>query len=91
MATLYSAYRYSTLTDANAPQSEREQALSDASYDQWVTQYHLRDKVHCQFDLRHELDDPTVVPICVTDWPVTDTGIYRRHDIYLTLMSALCK
>jgi hypothetical protein len=46
--------------DTNMPQSELSQTLSDESYDQWVTQYRMREKVHCPPDLRHELDDPTV-------------------------------
>jgi hypothetical protein len=46
--------------DTNTPQSGREDALSDASYDQWVTHYRMREKVHCPAELRDELNDPTV-------------------------------
>ena len=46
--------------DANLPQSGREEALSDDSYDQWVTQYGMRDKVHCPPELRDELNGPMV-------------------------------
>jgi ribonuclease-3 len=39
-------------------ESGREEALSDDSYDQWVTQYGMRDKVHCPPELRDELNGP---------------------------------
>lgn len=76
----------------NTPQAERDQALSDDSYDQWVTHYKIRDKVHCPPDLRRELDDPTVeCRFEIGDGPVTDTGTHRKHGIFSRLMSALCK
>jgi hypothetical protein len=46
--------------NANTPQSGQEAALSDESYDQWVSQYRMREKVHCPPDLRDELNEPTV-------------------------------
>jgi len=45
--------------NANTPQSGQEAALSDESYDQWVSQYRMREKVHCPPDLRDELNEPT--------------------------------
>jgi hypothetical protein len=75
----------------NAPQSELDQALLDDSYDQWVTHYKMREKVHCPPDLRNELDDPRVeCRFEIGDGLVTDTGTHRRHGIYSMLMWALC-
>ena len=77
--------------DTNALQSSLADSLSNESYDQWVTQYDLRDKVHCPANLRHELDDPGVkCRFEISDGPVTDTGIHRRHDICLMPTWALC-
>jgi hypothetical protein len=78
--------------DTNTSQSGQDEALSNASYDQWVSQYKMRDKVACPTELRRELDDQTVeCRFEVGDGPVTDTGIHRRPIIYLMLMWALCK
>jgi hypothetical protein len=78
--------------DINTPQSGLDEALSNDSYDQWVSQYGMREKVHCPSDLRHELNDPTVeCRFEIGDGPVTDTWIHRRRDIYLMPMWALCK
>lgn len=51
--------RYSHM-DTNMPQSGLDEAQSNESYDQWVSQYRLREKVHCPPDLRHELNNPVV-------------------------------
>jgi hypothetical protein len=77
--------------NTNTPQAGQMEALSDDSYDQWVTQYRMREKVHCPPDLRDELNGPMVECRFQTgDGLVTDTRIHRRHDIYLMLMWALC-
>jgi hypothetical protein len=76
----------------NTPQAERDQALSDESYDQWVTQYKMRDKVHCPPELRDELVEPVVeCRFEFGDGAVTDAGTHRRPDIYLMLMWVPCK
>lgn len=78
--------------DTDTPQSELEQTLSNDAYDQWVSQYRMREKVHCPPDLRDELNDPMVeCRFEIYDGPVTDTRVHRRHDTYLTLMWGLCK
>lgn len=78
--------------DTNTAQSGLEAALSNDSYDQWVSQYGLREKVHCPPDLRDELNDPRVeCRFEIGGRSVTDTGIHRRHDTYLKLTWVLYK
>ena len=73
--------------DTNVPQSGLEESLSNDSYDQWVDQYRMRDKVHCPPELRHQLNEPMVrCRFEIGDRPDTDTGIHRRLDIYLMHM-----
>lgn len=50
----------SDVQDTNMPQSGLEAALSDDSYDQWVSRYGMREKVACTPELREELKDPAV-------------------------------
>ena len=47
-------------TNTNPLQTGLDAALSDDSYDQWVSQYRLRDKVACPPNLRDELKEPRV-------------------------------
>ena len=58
----------------NMPQSGVDEALSNEAYDQWVSQYRMREKVACPTDLRNELNDPAVeYRFEISDGPVTDT------------------
>jgi hypothetical protein len=46
--------------DVESPQEELSQALSDDAYDQWVSDYGIRDRVACPMNLREELREPAV-------------------------------
>ena len=88
---MFNLYIRHSHMDADIPQSRRDEALSDECYDQWVSQYKMREKVHCPPDLRDELNEPTVeCRFEIGGGSITDTGIHRRHDICLMLMWALC-
>ncbi|KAI0307675.1 hypothetical protein B0F90DRAFT_1621845 [Multifurca ochricompacta] len=45
------------MLEANDLEEELKNTLSDGSYDEWVTQYGLREKVACPQDLRAELKE----------------------------------
>jgi ribonuclease-3 len=46
------------MLDASTLQEELSQTLSDVVYDQWVTEYGIRDRVACPMNLREELREP---------------------------------
>lgn len=46
--------------DVEWPQEELGQTLTDEAYDQWVTDYGIRDRVACPINLRDELKEPSV-------------------------------
>lgn len=46
------------MLDASTLQEELSQALSDDAYDQWVSDYGIRDRVACPMNLREELREP---------------------------------
>lgn len=46
--------------EVESPQEELDQALSDEAYDQWVTEYGIRDRVVCPLNLREELKETAV-------------------------------
>jgi hypothetical protein len=87
MLLMFKFYIRHSHMDTNTPQSGLDEALSNESYDQWVSQYRMREKVACPPDLRRELDEFTVeCRFEIGDGPVTDTGIHRRRVIYSMLM-----
>jgi hypothetical protein len=49
-----------TRVDVESPQEELSQALTDEAYDQWVTDYGIRERVACPMNLREELREPAV-------------------------------
>ena len=46
--------------DVEWPQEELGQTLTNDVYDQWVTEYGIRDRVACPMNLRDELKEPSV-------------------------------
>lgn len=74
-------------------QSGLSEALSNESYDQWVSQYGMREKVACPANLREELKEPKVkcrFEIGNNRLVLTLGGIHRKQNIYSMLMLALC-
>lgn len=72
----------SDVQDTDAPQSGLDAALSDESYDQWVSRYGMRERVACTPDLREDLKEPRVKCQFKSWSTCTDTGIHRKQDIY---------
>ncbi len=46
--------------DVEWPQEELDQTLTNEVYDQWVTDYGIRDRIACPANLREELKEPSV-------------------------------